>query len=146
MTMNLVPPMMVLVAWTLLMLVVLVIIRLPAMKAAGIDLMTLKGGHPGALDKILAEKKQWPAHNYMHLVEQPTLFYVVCFALIVLHAGGGWNPTLAWIYVGLRMLHSIIQITSNRILYRFTVFALSTGVLAVMVVQAFRAIIGLNLI
>jgi hypothetical protein len=144
--MNILVPVVALIAWTLLIMAYLYVIRIPAMKKAGIDLNNLSGSKPGQLDSILDPKAQWPAHNYMHLVEQPTLFYAVCFALVLLHGGGGWNPALAWAYVGLRVLHSIVQITTNRIRYRFLLFALSSLVLMALAVQAVRSVIHLGLI
>ena len=144
--MQMLVPVVALIAWTLIVMVWLYIVRIPAMKKAGIDVARITGSKPGGLDAVLAEKDQWPAHNYMHLVEQPTLFYAVCFALVLLHAGGGYNPMLAWAYVGLRVLHSLVQMTSNRILYRFTLFALSSLALIALTVQAVRSVIHAGLI
>jgi len=129
-------PALALVAWTLVMLVWMVVARMPAMKKAGIDVSKLVGGHPGALDGKIEDKAQWPAHNYMHLVEQPTLFYAVVFILAMQGAGGGWNLTLAWAYVGLRVLHSLVQATFNRVSIRFMLFALSTLVLIALTLHA----------
>lgn len=133
-------PVAVLIAWTLVMLLWTVALRLPAMKRAGIDLGTVRGGRPGGLDGVIDEKAQWPAHNYIHLVEQPTLFYAVALLLAVAGAGGGLNATLAWAYVGLRILHSLIQATVNIIRYRFLVFALSTLVLLALTVHALMTV------
>lgn len=144
--MHMLAPVVALIAWTMIIMVWLYIIRIPAMRKAGIDLNNLRGSKPGQLDTVLAEKAQWPAHNYMHLVEQPTLFYAVCFALVLLHAGGGYNPMLAWAYVGLRVVHSLVQVTSNRILYRFSLFGLSSLVLIALTVQAVRSVIAAGLI
>jgi hypothetical protein len=72
----------------------------------------------------------------MHLVEQPTLFYAVVFILALLGAGAGWNATLAWAYVALRVLHSLVQATFNRIAIRFLLFALSTLVLIALTLHA----------
>lgn len=144
--MQMLVPVVALIAWTLIVMVWLYVIRIPAMRKAGIDVARITGSKPGGLDAVLAEKDQWPAHNYMHLVEQPTLFYAVCFALVLLHAGGGYNPMLAWAYVGLRVLHSLVQMTSNRILYRFTLFALSSLALIALTVQAVRSVIHAGLI
>ena len=142
--MNILGPVVALIAWTMLIMVYLYVIRIPAMKKAGIDLKNLTGSKPGQLDTILDPKAQWPAHNYMHLVEQPTVFYAVVFALVLLHAGGGWNPMLAWAYVGLRVVHSIVQITTNRIQHRFMLFSLSSIVLIALSVQAVRAAINMG--
>ncbi|MCW3848385.1 MAPEG family protein [Sphingomonas sp. LB-2] len=139
-------PVIVLIAWSMVIWALMVAVRMPALRKAGIDVMKISGSRPGALDGVVADKAQWPAHNYMHLVEQPTLFYAVIFSLALLHAGGGINATLAWAYVGLRIVHSIVQVTSNRILYRFSLFALSSFVLIALTVQAFRAAIHAGLL
>ena len=133
---NILAPVVALVAWTLLMLVWLVMVRMPALRKVGIDLGKARGGRPHGLDGVVDEKAQWPAHNYMHLVEQPTLFYAISIVLFLEHAGTGLNVTLAWAYVGLRVLHSLIQITFNRIIVRFFVFLLSTLVLMALTLHA----------
>lgn len=133
-------PVAVLIAWTLVILVLLVARRMPAMKKVGIDINQARGGKPGALDGVIPDSAQWPAHNYIHLVEQPTLFYAVALLLAVVGQGDGLNATLAWAYVGLRIVHSLIQVTANIIKYRFLVFALSTVVLAWMTVNALCAV------
>ena len=129
-------PVVALVIWSLIVLLWAVFTRMPALKAAGIDIAKARGGKPGGLDGVLPDETQWKAHNYNHLMEQPTLFYAVCLTLAVLGAGAGLNATLAWAYVGLRVLHSLIQGTSNIIRYRFLVFALATLVLAALTVHA----------
>ncbi len=133
-------PVAILVAWTLVMFVLMIVRRLPAMKAAGIDLNKARGGKPGALDGVIPDAAQWPAHNYMHLVEQPTIFYAVALLLAFVGVGDGLNATLAWTYVGLRIVHSLIQVTANVIKYRFIVFLLSTIALAWMTVNALGAV------
>jgi hypothetical protein len=119
-------PVVALVAWSMLMLLWMVVSRLPAMKKAGIDLSTRVGSKPGALDGVVDDKAQWKAHNYIHLMEQPTLFYAIVFALILMGQDLPLNTALAWGYVGLRIVHSIVQATWNRIAARFALFALST--------------------
>ncbi|MES2987992.1 MAG: MAPEG family protein [Pseudomonadota bacterium] len=134
-------PVVALIAWTLLMLVWTMIVRIPAMKRAGIDVKVARGGKPGGLDGVIDEKAQWPAHNYIHLVEQPTLFYAVCFALALLGQGDGMNAKFAWAYVGLRILHSLVQATFNKISIRFMLFALSSLVLVALTLHAGMAIL-----
>lgn len=129
-------PVVALIAWTLVMLVWMFVARTPAMKKAGIDVMKISGGHPGALDGVVEARAQWPAHNYMHLVEQPTLFYAIALTLALLGQGDGVNATIAWAYVGLRILHSLVQATFNRIAVRFTLFALSTLALMMLTFHA----------
>ncbi|WP_265570728.1 MAPEG family protein [Sphingomicrobium nitratireducens] len=69
---------------------------------------------------------QWKNHNYMHLMEQPTIFYAVVFALIVMGDTNALNLTLAWGYVGLRVLHSLVQATVNKVPIRLVLFLAST--------------------
>lgn len=134
-------PGLVLVLWSLIMLLWLVLTRMPAIRAKGINLNTVVGSTPGGLDNILDAKTMWPAHNYNHLMEQPTLFYFVVAALAVMGGGTAVDCYLAWAYVGLRVLHSLVQAIYNRILHRFLLFALSTGVLIVLAVDALRHIL-----
>ncbi len=135
-------PVVALVAWSLIILLWVVVTRLPALKQVGIDIGTVRGGKPGGLDGVLPESTQWKAHNYIHLMEQPTLFYAICLSLAVLGAGDGLNAQLAWAYTGLRIVHSLIQTTSNVVKYRFAVFFLST--LALMALTLHAALILLH--
>ena len=129
-------PVVALIAWSLIVLVWVVVTRMPALKAAGIDLAKARGGRPGGLDGVLPDETQWKAHNYIHLMEQPTLFYAVCLTLAILGAGDGLNALLAWAYVALRVVHSLVQGTVNVIRYRFALFALSTIALIALTVHA----------
>ncbi|WP_347717689.1 MAPEG family protein [Sphingomonas sp.] len=129
-------PIVALVAWSIVMLCWMVVTRMPALKKVGIDLSTLVGSKPGALDGVVDDKAQWKAHNYIHLMEQPTLFYAIVFALILMGQNFPLNVGLAWTYVGLRIAHSIVQATWNRILVRFILFALSTLCLLALTLHA----------
>ncbi len=133
-------PVAVLIAWSLVMLVWTVTVRLPAMKAAGIDINKAVGGKPGGLDGIIDEKAQWPAHNYIHLMEQPTIFYAAAMVIALTGTGNGLNATIAWIYVGLRIAHSILQATVNIIRYRFLLFAASTLAMTALSLHALIAV------
>ncbi len=137
-------PMIALIGWSLVMLTWLVIARMPAMKKAGIDVKTITGGRPGALDGVVEDRAQWKAHNYIHLMEQPTIFYAVCIVLALMGQGDGLNATIAWAYVILRVLHSIVQATFNRILFRFILFGLSTIALLMLTVHAAMAFWGVS--
>jgi hypothetical protein len=114
--------------------------RLPALKRAGIDMTKVSGGHPGILDGKIDAKAQWPAHNYIHLAEQPTLFYAVALVLALLGQGDGVNAMIAWAYVGLRVLHSLVQATVNKIAIRFPLFILSSLVLVALTLHAGMAV------
>jgi hypothetical protein len=136
-------PVVILVAWTLLVLGWMMATRFAAMKRRGISLKGRVGGRGGnALEGVVEDEVMWKAHNYMHLVEQPTLFYAIALTLAVGHAGGGYSAILAWAYVALRVAHSLVQATVNVITYRFILFALSSLALAGLAVQGIRMLWG----
>jgi hypothetical protein len=118
-------PVVVLAGWTMIMWLWMYATRLPAMSKAKIDAQNMIGGIGADLDKVLPAKTQWIAHNYNHLHEQPTVFYAVAIALAFMGAGNSLNAMIAWAYVALRVLHSLVQVTSNRVIIRFGIFALS---------------------
>ena len=119
-------PAIVLVLWSLVMLGWLAITRLPAMARAGIPLGVVVGKRGTDLEGVIPDHINWKAHNYAHLMEQPTLFYATVIILGVIGQGGGFNLQLAWAYVALRIAHSIVQATWNRVAVRFAIFCLST--------------------
>lgn len=133
-------PVVVLAGWTLIILIWLVARRLPAMKAMGIDLSKTVGGRGGDLEGKVAPKVTWPAHNYAHLVEQPTLFYAVALVLALTGADYTLNVWLAWAYALLRIAHSLWQVTVNVVLVRFLLFAASTLCLVALTVHAAMAV------
>ena len=136
-------PVVALVAWTLLVMIWMVVTRFAAMKRKGISLKGRVGGRGGTqLEGVVEDQVMWKAHNYMHLVEQPTLFYAIALTLAIGHAGGGLSAILAWAYVGLRIAHSLVQTTVNVITYRFILFALASLALAGLTVQAARMVAG----
>ncbi len=130
-------PVVALVVWSLVMMVWMVATRLPAMKKAGISLSSAPPGSRGSqLDGVVDDRAQWKSHNYNHLMEQPTIFYAITFALILMGQDSPINIWLAWGYVGLRIVHSIVQATINKVKYRFPLFALSTLCLVGLTVHA----------
>jgi hypothetical protein len=114
--------------------------RIPAMSAAKVDPDQLAKDPEATLDKLLPPQVQWKAHNYNHLHEAPTVFYAVAISLAILGEGDGLNATLGWAYVALRVIHSLIQATVNKVTVRFAVFALSSLVLIALIVHAAIAV------
>jgi hypothetical protein len=132
-------PAVVLVLWSLVMLGWLALTRLPAMSRAGVDLGSAVGSRGANLEGVLPDRVNWKSHNYTHLMEQPTIFYATVIILGVVGAGDGFNLTLAWAYVLLRIAHSIVQATWNRVAIRFSLFCLATTALLLLAVNAARA-------
>ena len=131
---GLITPVVALVIWTLVMWVWLYATRIPAMQKAGIK--------PGQATKSAMEglSSANVANNYNHLMEQPTLFYAICFALQFLEQTQEMNIGLAWAYVALRVVHSLIQATTNFIPLRFLVFSLASLVLVALTFHAAMAV------
>ncbi|HEY5722414.1 MAG TPA: MAPEG family protein [Allosphingosinicella sp.] len=129
-------PVVALVAWTLVMMFWMVVTRFAAMRRKGISLKGRVGTRTGALEGVIEDQVNWKAHNYTHLVEQPTIFYAVAIALALMDFGGGINLILAWAYVGLRVAHSLVQATVNIVLYRFILWILSSLALVGLTVHA----------
>jgi len=130
-------PVVALVSWTLVMLVWMAIARRRAFAAMGIGWGTIPRGARGVnLDGKAPDEAQWPSHNYNHLMEQPTIFYAIALTLAMMGMGGGINYWLAWGYVGLRIIHSIVQSTVNIVSIRFTIFALASLCLVGLTVHA----------
>jgi hypothetical protein len=130
-------PVVALVAWTLVMLVWLAIARRRAFAQMGISWGTIPRGSRGAnLDGKAPDEAQWPSHNYNHLMEQPTIFYAIVLTLALMDMGHGINVWLAWGYVALRIVHSIVQSTVNIVAIRFTIFFLASLCLLGLTVHA----------
>ena len=129
-------PVIALVAWTLVMMLWMYALRFPAMRRAGISMKGRVGSKGGALDGVVEDWVQWKAHNYNHLLEQPTLFYAVALSLAIMDQGDGANLWLAWAYVGLRVVHSLIQATVNVVTWRFLAFAAASLCLLALTLHA----------
>ena len=127
-------PLVALVAWSLVMLVWMAARRLPAAKRAKLDMP--QGIRGQDLDRHLPPEAGWAGQNYMHLMEQPTLFYAIVLALVVMGFDQPINQWLAWAYVGLRVVHSVVQATYNKVGHRFALFALSSLCLMALTVHA----------
>ena len=104
--------------------------------AAGGDRVARRGGRGVNLEGVLPDEVNWKGHNYVHLMEQPTIFYAIVFALILMGMDVSINVWLAWGYVGLRIVHSIFQATVNIVRVRLMLFMLSTLCLVGLTVHA----------
>ena len=131
-------PILILVSWSLIMWIWMYARRMPAMTAAKVDPQDAQ--HPGALAKLLPSEVQRVADNYNHLHEQPTVFYAL---VLYTHLAGVADPVnigLAWAYVGLRVVHSLVQSTVNIVVARFAIFALSSIALMAIAIRNLMAL------
>lgn len=129
-------PVLALIIWSLVVLVVLYVRRIPVLKGADLSADSAKSPD-GDWKSQLPLKVQAPAHNYNHLMEQPTIFYALMFFLFLADKTSMSALVLGWSYVALRIVHSLLQINSGAIMLRFPVFALSSFCLMGLVVTAF---------
>ncbi|MDR7331705.1 MAPEG family protein [Roseateles asaccharophilus] len=112
-----------LAAWSMVMWAWMYATRLPAMFAMGMkpDPKAPRGEQMSTLPPQV----RWKADNYNHLMEQPTVFYALVLALALLGSPAFSAVVLAWAYVALRIVHSLVQALTNKIEVRFVVFVLS---------------------
>lgn len=114
--------------WTLTVLLLVPIARFRAGVAGQVTFDDFKHG----------ESPRVPAHVsvpnrvFMNLLEVPVLFYVACVMAVVAGQADDLLITLAWGFTGLRVAHSLIYLSYNRVPHRLTVFALSNVVVAAM--------------
>ncbi len=132
-------PAAVLVLWSLMMLWWSAATRFPAIAA----LQDKTGiGKPGVrgqdLEGKLPDKVMWKSHNFTHLMEQPTVFYPAVLILALMGAGAV-DVLLAWVYVALRIVHSLWQSLVNRLPVRIAIFSLYSIALTILAVRAVMA-------
>ena len=134
---GLILPVLALSAWTFVMWLWMYATRLPAMNKARIDVAELsRTGKKLELPPEVARV----ADNYNHLHEQPTIFYALALAAQLAGATDATNVGLAWGYVTLRIVHSLVQATVNHIPTRFALFTLGTFVLAALLIRTASAL------
>lgn len=125
-------PIITLIIWTLIMLVWLYAKRIPAMQKAKIkpDDYKLKGA-----TNVLPDDARAVADNYNHLHESPTLFYALALTIQIAGINNAVLTILAWAYVAIRVVHSIIQANQGKVIIRFSMFILSAIVLVLMAIK-----------
>jgi hypothetical protein len=136
---NILTPMLALIVWTFVMWLWMYATRLPAMRAAGIDPALVK--RKDDIEGLPVRVKQI-ADNYNHLHEQPTVFYALLFYSHLVGVADALNIELAWLYVALRVVHSLVQATRNFVPVRFGVFVLASLVLITITARNVAALCG----
>jgi uncharacterized MAPEG superfamily protein len=136
-------PAAVLVLWSIVVLFWMAFTRLPAISKMGGLGKAKPGGRGQDLEGVLPDSVNWKAHNFTHLMEQPTLFYATVLILALVGASA-MDVMLAWGYVILRVIHSLWQALINTVPVRFTLFLLSTACLIGLAVHAAMLTLGAN--
>lgn len=130
-------PMFALAFWTLCILGMVAVVRLRAGRRGDVKTRDFKTGEA----THVPERVQLPNRNYMNLLEAPVLFYIVCLVIYVTAMPGQTAIVLAWLYVVVRIVHSIIHLTYNKVMHRLAVFGLSTFILIVLWLLTFWALV-----
>ena len=138
--MAILKPVVALAIWTMVMWLWMYATRIPAMLKAKVDPDRLVNDPDVTLDKVLPPHIQWKAHNYNHLHEAPTVFYAIALMLAITGQGDGLNAWLGWAYVGVRVIHSLVQATVNKVTLRFSIFVLSSLILIALIIHAAIAV------
>ena len=134
---ELIQPVVALVIWSAVMWVWMYATRIPAIFAMKLEMDS--DAPSGVQMSRLPPKVRWKADNYNHLMEQPTVFYALVLSLVLLGANSELSIYAAWTYVGLRVVHSLLQALVNKIELRFAIFFLSNVPLAVLTFNAATA-------
>ena len=134
-------PILALVCWTFVVWLWMYVTRIPAMKAAGIDPQDAAfSGGDSPMNK-LPDSARGVADNYNHLHEQPTVFYALVAYTYLAGTTDALNIQLAWAYVGLRVVHSLIQCTFNHVISRYIAYKLSALVLLALAIRNVLALL-----
>ena len=123
-------PVLALIIWTLIMMMVMYKRRIPAMNA--ISKRTQDFIDDPKLGEKMPAPARWAADNYNHLHESPTIFYALMFTIFLMDKVTPLALYCAWGFVIIRVIHSLVQITSNNVGVRFSLFLLSVVLLIVM--------------
>ncbi|MGH8250982.1 MAG: MAPEG family protein [Steroidobacteraceae bacterium] len=81
------------------------------------------------------------ARHLNNLTESPTLFYAGTAIALAAGIAGALLVGLAWAYVAARVVHSVIHLGPNKVLWRFRAFAISW-----LLLLAYWVVLGLRLV
>ena len=123
---ELLNPVFVLILWTFIIFLIMAYGRVRFLKNPQDAAHTkdLKGAMPAWVERT--------GDNYNHLFEQPVAFYVVTLSIALINNFDSLMVQLAWAFVILRIVHSLVQLTFNMVLVRFLLFAAGWLIIAYM--------------
>jgi hypothetical protein len=126
--MNILYPIFGMIALTLFCIVRMGFLRFAAVKRGEVDprYFSLYRGYEEP-EKLAAYSR-----HIVNLFEAPVLFYVLVITAFLTGQTGNIVVVLAWAYVGLRVVHSYIHLTSNVVIVRFRLFIFSMLVLTLL--------------
>lgn len=96
--------------------------RLPFLIRNKVDLDNIK---PADIERSSPPELLNPSNNLKNLFEVPVIFYALCLYLSVTNQVDETYLTAAWVFVGFRVLHSIMHCTRNKVIVRFSLYMVS---------------------
>lgn len=125
-------PVLALILWTLVVFLWLYARRIPALIKVNLDKFKTKAKFNTL---VLNDKAVAVADNYNHLHESPTIFYALAIIIELSGKTDALFLNLAWIYVALRIIHSLWQINLGKVIVRFAIFTTSGIIMAIMAIR-----------
>ena len=126
--MSAIYPVIVMVFWTFTMALLVLFTRISSVKNGIVTMeyyQIFQGGEPP--DAVIKTTR-----HLANLFEAPVLFYLICVLIIVLQIQSTLLVQLAWGYVVVRILHSLIHLSYNKVEHRLGLFLMSQVILVVM--------------
>jgi hypothetical protein len=115
-------PLLVMVFLTFLVWIYLFALRIPEIKRRGIDPESLKDR--AEAHKLLTTSAA-ASNNLKNLFEMPVLFYVAAMLAVLLLIQDTLLIRLAWGFVIMRVIHSVVHCSYNRVMHRFIAYFVS---------------------
>lgn len=138
-TAELALPMLAMMMLTLVVWIYMFIQRVRFAQSHRIDIEKFKT--PADVQALIPGDDSSASNNFKNLFELPVIFYAVCLYLMVTQQVDGFYLNCAWVFLALRIAHSLIHCSYNRVAHRFAVYVLSAIALWLMVVRAFLAVL-----
>ena len=123
--MDILYPLFVMVFWSFTMALFVLFTRIGSVRSGAVSMeyyQVFRGGEPP--ESVLKTTRHWA-----NLFEAPVLFYLLCVIMITLQTQSALLVQLAWGYVIVRCLHSLIHLTYNKVAHRLFLFLISQFVL-----------------
>ena len=116
-----------LILWTFTIFLIMAYGRLKYTKNPQKD-----AAHTKDLRGMLPAWVERTSDNYNHLFEQPVAFYALTICIAIINNFDSLMIQLAWLYVILRIVHSLWQLTFNLVVVRFGLFVTGWLIIAYM--------------
>lgn len=115
-----------LILWPAVVLVAMTFVVAVVMYRRRVSVMKRERVHPQsvALSAQIAQRltDTRASDNYRNLFELPVLFYFAVAVAIAARVQDPWVLGLAWGFVALRIVHSAVQCSYNKVMHRFQAF------------------------